>query len=61
VIRAHGQTGQVSDLVAASSSGRDRQRVDGGWLIYHDQQLTVGDELVEQLPQLGLAVGQRPS
>jgi len=57
---AHGQTGQIGDLVAGCAGDRDRQGADRGGLINHDQQPSVLGELVEQRPQFGFAVGQRP-
>lgn len=57
---AHGQAGQVGDLVPTSTSDRDRQRADCGGLIDYVQQRTVGGEPTEQRLQFRFAVGQRP-
>ncbi len=50
----------VGEQPAAAARTRDRQRADRRGLVNDDQHRAVPAELVEQLPQPGLIVGQRP-
>ncbi len=55
---AHGQAGQIGDLVPGGAGDRDRQRPDRGGLVDYDQQRPVLGEFVEQGLQFGFGAGQ---
>ena len=55
---AHGQPGQVADVDLLGPGYRERQRPDRGWLVYHEQDLSVSLQLANQQPQLTLVLRQ---
>jgi len=55
---AHRQAWQVGDFASTSAGDSHRQGAEGGRLVDHDQDLPLARQTGEQLPQLGLTVGQ---
>lgn len=55
----HRQAREIGDFASTSAGDGHRQGADGGRLVNHDQDLPLALEANEQLPQLGLAIGQR--